>query len=64
MADVGVFAQAVANPFHLLLPSGTIDVSSKLIYIGRVSIMIQLNVAEASPEGMYTVVYVIGCVLE
>jgi len=53
MTDVGIFA--LAFPIPLQLPFGAITVSWKRIYIQRVSIMIQLHVAEGSPEGTYKV---------
>jgi len=53
--DVGIFALAVVFPFPLRLPFGAIAVSGKWIYIRGISIMIQLHVAEASPEGTYKV---------
>jgi len=54
--DVGIFAVAVAVPCPFQLPSGAIAASWKWIYIRGISIMIQLKVAEGSPEGTYRVV--------
>jgi len=56
LTDVGIFALVVAFPFTLWLPFGAIAVSWKLIYIRNITIMIQLHVVEASPDGMYNVV--------
>jgi len=64
ITHVGIFALAVAFHFSLQLPFSAIAVSWKEIYIRGISIMIQLQVAEASPERMYKVVWVIGWVLE
>jgi len=47
--DVGIFA--LAFPFPLLLLFGAIAVSCKWSYIRNVSIMIQLHIAEGSPDG-------------
>jgi hypothetical protein len=51
ITDVGIFA--LAFPVPLLLPFGAIAVSWKWIYIRNVSIMIQLHVAERSPDGKW-----------
>jgi len=58
ITDVGIFA--LAFPFPLLLPFGAIAVSWKWIYIRNIIIMIQLHVAEGSPEGKYKVVRLSG----
>jgi len=64
ITNVGIFALAVASPSLLRLPFGANAASWKLIYIWGVTIMIQLNVAEGSPEWMYKVGQVIECALE
>ena len=51
ITDVSIIS--LAFPFPLLLPFGAIAVSWKWIYIQNVSIMIQLHVAEGSPEGKW-----------
>jgi len=56
ITDVSIFALAVAIPISFQLPFGAISVSWKWIYIRGISIIIQLHVAEASPEGTYKVV--------
>jgi len=53
LTDVGIFA--LAFPIPLVLPFGAITVSWQWIYIRHVSIMIQLHVAEGSPDGKYKV---------
>jgi len=52
---VGNFALAVGLPFPLRLAIGAIAVSGKSIYIRGISIMIQLQEAEGSPEATYKV---------
>jgi hypothetical protein len=61
---LGVFALAVALPFPLRLPIGTIAASWKWTNISVVSIMIPWNVAEETAECIYKVLKIIGCVLE
>jgi len=56
ITDVVIFALAVALPFPLWLPFGAIAASWKGIHIRGISIMMQLHVAEGSPERMYKVV--------
>jgi len=52
----GIFALVVAFPCPLQLPIGAISGSWKWIYIRGISIIIQLHVAEGSPQGKYEVV--------
>jgi len=64
MTDVGIFPISVVFRFPLWLPFGAIAVSCKWIYNQDISVMIQLRVAEGSPEGMYKVVSVVMCGFE
>jgi len=56
LTNVDIFALPVALHFPLRLPFGAIAVSQKWIYIRGIGFMIQLDEAEASPEGTYKVV--------
>jgi len=56
LIDASIIALAIAFHFPLQLPFGAIAASWKWIYIRGINIMIQLDVAEGSPDGMYKVV--------